>query len=30
MLCLNTADLSLHREVAPVVAKRWQGPASPR
>jgi len=23
MLCLDAADLALHREVAPVIAKRW-------
>jgi len=29
-LCLNAADLALHREVAPAIAKRWSGPTFPR
>jgi len=30
ILSLNAADLALHREVAPAVAKRWHGPAVAR
>jgi len=30
ILSLNAADLALHREVAPVTAKRWHGPAVAR
>ena len=30
MLCLDAADLALHREVTPAVAKRWNGPSVPR
>lgn len=29
-LCLDAADLALHRAVAPVIAKRWNGHSSPR
>ena len=30
ILFLNAADLALHRQVAPVVPKRWHGPAVAR
>ena len=30
ILSLDAADLALHREVAPAVAKRWHGPAVAR